>query len=337
MKGNFMHTLSEQRIISAIIAADFAPAWVTVVRGDIAGLTAAWQLSQTGRHTVTVFEAQDYLGGNCHRICWNHTEPAVEPVCFTESVAMAGEQYFNMIEMLKELEVPITWSTLPWDLQRRGMFDCTAEKMAIGGCTKVTLPSEKEINRYRNLFMQEHEFTANVTVLQLLKKHKFSKELIMLITISGGVFYGNGIKLPANVYNSFGLNQAPFTIKLMQWGSEIGEDSAGNGESNRPRQTDEHIHKMVQQMRQRGVEFSLSTEVTPIETKQFPFGRDVTLHVRPFMGDDAAQHLKFDEVIYAGLKNQHMVQSVFKDANADWKQLANHIFRHFQKMHYVQT
>jgi hypothetical protein len=81
----------------------------------------------------------------------------------------------------------------------------------------------------------------------------------------------------------------------------------------------------------------LSTEVTSIEPKQFPFGHDVTLHVRPVMGDDAAQHLKFDEVIYAGWKNQHMVQSVFKDANADWKQLANRIFRHFQKMHYVQT
>jgi hypothetical protein len=258
-KRNFMHALIEEGIISADIAADFAPARVAVVGGGIAGLTAAWQLSQTGRHAVTVFEARDYLGGNCHRICWNHTYPGMEPVCFTESVAMAGDQYYNMVEMLKELEVPMAWSTLPWDPQRRGMFDCTSEKMAMGGCTQVPLPGDEEINRFRNLMTQEHEFTANVTLGQLLEKHKFSKELRMLISISGGLFDGNGIELPANVYRTFVLNQATFAVQVMQWGSQVGERSAaGNGESNRPRRTDEHIHKMVQQMRQRGVEFALN-------------------------------------------------------------------------------
>ncbi len=83
-----------------------------IVGTGIAGMSAAYQLVKKG-HQVTVFEANDYIGGHTHTVTVNGT-----PVD-TGFIVYNRETYPNLIKLFKELEVPTTDTEMSFSVQYR--------------------------------------------------------------------------------------------------------------------------------------------------------------------------------------------------------------------------
>ena len=87
--------------------------------------------------------------------------------------------------------------------------------------------------------MTEHdEFPSNMTLGQVLVKHGFSSELQMLMKIAGGFSGLSALNVPANIFLMYGMNQAPFSNTVLQWG--VFSDGKGFEFKNC-----EHVHRMV--------------------------------------------------------------------------------------------
>lgn len=74
------------------------PMKIAVVGTGIAGLSAAWLLSQ--RHDVTVFEAQERIGGHCHTVDAGGTSVDTGFIVYNEAT------YPNLTALFAHLDVP---------------------------------------------------------------------------------------------------------------------------------------------------------------------------------------------------------------------------------------
>ncbi len=75
---------------------------IAVIGSGIAGLTCAYYLCH--RYQVTVFEANDYIGGHTHTIPVNHADE--QSAIDTGFIVFNDRTYPNFIRLLNELKVP---------------------------------------------------------------------------------------------------------------------------------------------------------------------------------------------------------------------------------------
>lgn len=86
---------------------------IAVVGSGIAGLSAAWLLSRT--HTVTLFEANDYLGGHTHTV--DVTLDGITAPVDTGFLVFNERTYPNLIALFDHLDVESTASDMSFSVR----------------------------------------------------------------------------------------------------------------------------------------------------------------------------------------------------------------------------
>ena len=85
---------------------------IAVVGSGIAGLSAAWLLSQ--KHTVTVFEAGDWLGGHTHTV--DVTLEGITHGVDTGFLVFNRQTYLHLVPMFEYLQIPMADSEMTFSL-----------------------------------------------------------------------------------------------------------------------------------------------------------------------------------------------------------------------------
>ena len=83
-----------------------------MVGSGIAGLSAAWLLSQ--KHTVTVFEAGDWLGGHTHTV--DVTLEGITHGVDTGFLVFNRQTYLHLVPMFEYLQIPMADSEMTFSL-----------------------------------------------------------------------------------------------------------------------------------------------------------------------------------------------------------------------------
>ena len=86
---------------------------VAIVGSGISGLTAAWLLNRT--HDVTLFEANDYLGGHTHTVSVEHEGQSLN--VDTGFIVFNDWTYPNFIQLLKSLDVESTATSMGFSVR----------------------------------------------------------------------------------------------------------------------------------------------------------------------------------------------------------------------------
>ena len=100
---------------------------IAIVGTGIAGLSAAWLLSQ--RHRITVFEADDRIGGHSHTV---EAELEGRPVAVDTGFIVYNEPaYPNLTALFRELDVPTTPTEMSFSVSiDAGAFEYAGNNLA---------------------------------------------------------------------------------------------------------------------------------------------------------------------------------------------------------------
>ena len=195
---------------------------IAIIGAGISGLTAAYRLS--GRHEITVFEANDYIGGHTHTVDveLNGEHHAID----TGFIVFNDWTYPNFIKLLDELAVPSQATSMSFSVrcdrtgleyngsslnglfaQRRNLFRPSFHRML------------RDIMRFNRegLALAETRQTDNdaeVTVGEFLKEHRYSREFAdqyllpmgsAIWSCPTGTFENFPIRFIAEFYRNHGL------------------------------------------------------------------------------------------------------------------------------------
>ena len=195
---------------------------IAIIGAGISGLTAAYRLS--GRHEITVFEANDYIGGHTHTVDveLNGEHHAID----TGFIVFNDWTYPNFIKLLDELAVPSQATSMSFSVrcdrtgleyngsslnglfaQRRNLFRPSFHRML------------RDIMRFNRegLALAETRQTDNaseVTVGEFLKEHRYSREFAdqyllpmgsAIWSCPTGTFENFPIRFIAEFYHNHGL------------------------------------------------------------------------------------------------------------------------------------
>ena len=195
---------------------------IAIIGAGISGLTAAYRLS--GRHEITVFEANDYIGGHTHTVDveLDDEHHAID----TGFIVFNDWTYPNFIKLLDELAVPSRATSMSFSVrcdrtgleyngsslnglfaQRRNLFRPSFHRML------------RDIMRFNRegLALAEDRQTDNdaeVTVGEFLKEHRYSREFAdqyllpmgsAIWSCPTGTFENFPIRFIAEFYRNHGL------------------------------------------------------------------------------------------------------------------------------------
>jgi len=153
---------------------------VAVVGGGVAGIVSAYLLQR--KHQVTIFEANDYLGGHTNTVLVE--DPDLKELAVdTGFIVLNDKNYPLLHKFLSQLNVPWRWSDMSF-----GYYD-EESNFSYAGTTLSGLFSERrhlfstefwnflfEIKRFckvtKNAYLNEE--LNNLSVQEFLRKHKFS-------------------------------------------------------------------------------------------------------------------------------------------------------------------
>ncbi|HEY5790698.1 MAG TPA: FAD-dependent oxidoreductase, partial [Gammaproteobacteria bacterium] len=189
---------------------------IAVIGSGIAGLSAAWLLSQ--RHAVTLYEAGDYLGGHSHTVdvtLDGHTAPVD-----TGFLVFNHHTYPMLVDLFRHLEVAAVPSEMTFSVRIDG------EAVEWAGTSLATLFAQPRnllrlpfwrmlgdvlrFNRLARLEVQRFPESAE-TLGAFLERHRFSREFRdwYLLPMAGAIWScptGEMLDYPLASFARFCLN-----------------------------------------------------------------------------------------------------------------------------------
>ena len=155
---------------------------VAIIGSGISGLTAAYLLQK--EHDITVFEANDYIGGHTHthEISQNNKTWSVD----SGFIVYNEKTYPNFIRLLKKLKVGVQKTTMGFSVKAPSKnleYAGGSINMVFAQRQNLFKPSFlimlKDIIRFNRLAVRElARVDEKSTILSFLEKHKFSKPFI---------------------------------------------------------------------------------------------------------------------------------------------------------------
>lgn len=155
---------------------------VAIIGSGISGLTAAYLLQK--EHDITVFEANDYIGGHTHthEISQNNKTWSVD----SGFIVYNEKTYPNFIRLLKKLKVGVQKTTMGFSVKAPSKnleYAGGSINMVFAQRLNLFKPSFlimlKDVFRFNRLAARELErVDEKSTILSFLEKHKFSKPFI---------------------------------------------------------------------------------------------------------------------------------------------------------------
>ena len=152
---------------------------IAIIGSGISGLTTAYLLHKD--HDITVFEANDYIGGHTHthEISQNNKMWRVD----SGFIVYNEKTYPNFIKLLKELKVKVQKTTMGFsvkapsqNLEYSGGSLNTVFAQRLNLFKPAFLIMLKDILRFNRLAAKElSKVDETTTILSFLEKHKFSK------------------------------------------------------------------------------------------------------------------------------------------------------------------
>ncbi len=155
---------------------------VAIIGSGISGLTAAYLLQK--EHDITVFEANDYIGGHTH----THEINQNNKIWSVDSgfIVYNEKTYPNFIRLLKKLKVGVQKTTMGFSIKAPSKnleYAGGSLNMVFAQRLNLFKPSFlimlKDIIRFNRLAVRElARVDEKSTILSFLEKHKFSKPFI---------------------------------------------------------------------------------------------------------------------------------------------------------------
>ena len=155
---------------------------IAIIGSGISGLTTAYLLHKD--HDITVFEANDYIGGHTHthEISQNNKMWRVD----SGFIVYNEKTYPNFIKLLKELKVKVQKTTMGFsvkapsqNLEYSGGSLNTVFAQRLNLFKPAFLIMLKDILRFNRLAAKElYKIDETTTILSFLEKHKFSKPFV---------------------------------------------------------------------------------------------------------------------------------------------------------------
>ena len=155
---------------------------IAIIGSGISGLTTAYLLHKD--HDITVFEANDYIGGHTHthEISQNNKMWRVD----SGFIVYNEKTYPNFIKLLKKLKVKVQKTTMGFsvkapsqNLEYSGGSLNTVFAQRLNLFKPAFLIMLKDILRFNRLAAKElSKVDETTTILSFLEKHKFSKPFV---------------------------------------------------------------------------------------------------------------------------------------------------------------
>ena len=262
---------------------------VAIIGSGISGLTAAYLLQK--EHDITVFEANDYIGGHTHthEISQNNKTWSVD----SGFIVYNEKTYPNFIRLLKKLKVGVQKTTMGFSVKAPSKnleYAGGSINMVFAQRLNLFKPSFlimlKDIFRFNLLAARELErVDEKSTILSFLEKHKFSKPFIenYIIPMGAAIWSTAANKtteMPAAFYIRFFKNHGLLQIfNRPQWFVIKGGSKS-------------YVQKIVEGFKEK---IFLSRPVTKVERSPS--------EVRVYCGNESDPIL-FDKVIFATHSDQ---------------------------------
>ena len=262
---------------------------VAIIGSGISGLTAAYLLQK--EHDITVFEANDYIGGHTHthEISQNNKTWSVD----SGFIVYNEKTYPNFIRLLKKLKVGVQKTTMGFSVKAPSKnleYAGGSINMVFAQRLNLFKPSFlimlKDIFRFNRLAARELErVDEKSTILSFLEKHKFSKPFIenYIIPMGAAIWSTAANKtteMPAAFYIRFFKNHGLLQIfNRPQWFVIKGGSKS-------------YVQKIVEGFKEK---IFLSRPVTKVERNPS--------EVRVYC-DNESDPILFDKVIFATHSDQ---------------------------------
>ena len=262
---------------------------VAIIGSGISGLTAAYLLQK--EHDITVFEANDYIGGHTHthEISQNNKTWSID----SGFIVYNEKTYPNFIRLLKKLKVGVQKTTMGFSVKAPSKnleYAGGSINMVFAQRLNLFKPSFlimlKDIFRFNRLAARELErVDEKSTILSFLEKHKFSKPFIenYIIPMGAAIWSTAANKtteMPAAFYIRFFKNHGLLQIfNRPQWFVIKGGSKS-------------YVQKIVEGFKEK---IFLSRPVTKVERSPS--------EVRVYC-DNESDPILFDKVIFATHSDQ---------------------------------
>lgn len=198
---------------------------IAVIGSGISGLSSAWLLNRTAGMEVTLFEAEDYLGGHSNTV--DVTLEGVSAPVDTGFLVHNPNTYPNLIALLKHLQVEVIESDMTFSVK------IGARKIEWAGTNLTTVFSQKKNllspGFWRMIFdilhfnkrvgeYLEYSRLKQLSLGELLQQKNYSKEFCdwYLIPMGAAIWSTSTEdmqKFPAENFLQFGINHSLFQVE----------------------------------------------------------------------------------------------------------------------------
>jgi predicted NAD/FAD-binding protein len=200
---------------------------IAIIGAGISGLTAAYLLYRD--FDITVFEANDYIGGHTHTIAVS--KPDAQYAVDTGFIVFNETTYPNFCNLLKRLNVPsqptqMTFSVkceqtgLEWSPHNFNSIFATRRTLLQPGHWRMLLDIARFRNRFKNLLDSSHD---QEPLVEYLRRNGFSERFITYFIVPMGASLWSADpqlfdQFPLGTFVRFFYNHGIFEMRHpLQW------------------------------------------------------------------------------------------------------------------------